>query len=391
MTNLVAVSSTDTEWVELSATVSGRLFKKQILRTGPLVLPKSGGKKYNITKEFLAEMVKNFDSGVVPTVQVPLVNKDNEHTDDPKQNTGFVTKLELSADGKLYAYIDARKHAEDFGKTIVGCSAMFYFSGYEDSRTGEKLNTPVLAHVALTNRPWVHGLEDFESVSLSNAAGEDVTVLEQSEEETTEEGNEVAKNETSDENADLNNDTVLPGENAPVDKEIKEMTKEELIELLKTEHGIDVADLTEKAALSNTLSTALADAGAVKLSHGSSNVSSEEIVTAVVALATNNVTLGKENVELSNAVKELKTESATKEVEALVEEGRILPAAKDGMIELKLSNPALFDQVVPAEPVVKLSQENGTSEEPDANLTPAEKAAKEVERIMSQHKNVFTK
>ena len=64
-------------------------------------------------------------------------------------------------------------------------------------------------------------------------------------------------------------------------------------------------------------------------------------------------------------VEAMKHEKAVGEVEKAVEAGRITPAQKDAMLELRLSNEELFNKIVPSEPLVSLSAQTGvTSHEP---------------------------
>ena len=147
------------------------------------------------------------------------------------------------------------------------------------------------------------------------------------------------------------------------------MTKEELIAALKDEHSIDVVALQAEAAkpaatdstaeLSNRLVAALTDAGVVKLSADDTSAPVEQVVGAVVELASDNVKLTNriDALELSNREKDAKAE-----VKAKVAEGFIDPASADAMTELYMSNTDLYNKLLPAEPKVNLSgQAVGTS------------------------------
>lgn len=146
--------------------------------------------------------------------------------------------------------------------------------------------------------------------------------------------------------------------------ETQPQSLEELLTVLKTEHNIDVTALQAKAAeaegatqLSKTLTTALSDAGLIKLTagdNGSSAASNDEVVSAVAELAGNNV-------ELTNRVKKLERADAEHAVDALIEAGKVMPKQRKAFIELKLTNPTMFDELVPAEPIVKLNAESGVT------------------------------
>ena len=140
------------------------------------------------------------------------------------------------------------------------------------------------------------------------------------------------------------------------------MDLDTLLDTLRDEHGINVAELQAKAtageaatALSNALTDALKNNDVVKLSNDASDY---DIVSSVSGLA-------ETNVALSARVETLEKAAAAKAVDQLISDGFILPAKRDVMLELKLTNPALFDQLLPEQPVVKLSNESGfTPDEP---------------------------
>ena len=335
--------------VELSRRSTGRLFRKHILTKGDLIHPATG-KRIKIDDDFVNKLKRNFDEKICPIVQVPVANDNNAHVEDPDRNVGEVIDVEVKGD-KVYAVIDARRNADKFkDRTYIGASAMLSLD-YTDTNTGTKVG-PTLCHVAVTNRPYITNLEDYEEIVKASADNSEEAVL------LTEPAEEVD-----------------PGSvKEPELKEQTKMTKEELIAALKAEHGIDVDALQAEAAkpaevdptaeLSNKLVAALTDAGVVKLSSDNSTENVEQVVGAVVELA-------KDNVELSNRLETLEKKSAeseaTYEVEAKVRDGFIDPAKKDAMVKLYLSNRDLYTDLLPAEPKVELSAERGTSTEANEN------------------------
>lgn len=69
----------------------------------------------------------------------------------------------------------------------------------------------------------------------------------------------------------------------------------------------------------------------------------------------------------------LKLTNATTEVDALVHSGRILPAQRDAMLELSMSNREMFDRLVPENPIVSLSEDGVTTHDaPESNNLDAE-------------------
>lgn len=356
MTNeLVIIPSKDSEAygemdearVELSRKSSGTLFRKHILTKGSLIHPTTG-KKINVDDNFINTMKKNFDNKICPIVQVPLANDSNQHVEDPDRNVGEVIDLEVD-DGKVYAVIDARRNADKFkDKTYIGASAMLALD-YTDTNTGSKAG-PTLCHVAVTNRPYITNLEDYEEIVKASADNSEEAVL-------------LTEPEVKEEQ------TNTGSVQEPELKEHKTMTKEELIDALKKEHGIDVDALQAEAAkssdtakLSNDLVTALTDAGVVKLSNSEDTGKNvEEVVGAVVELA-------KDNVELSNRVGALELSNkeilAKSEVKEKIREGFIEPAKENAMVQLFLTNPDLYKELLPSEAIINLSGvETGTTTE----------------------------
>jgi hypothetical protein len=331
MNELVIVPSNGEGYVELSRTKSGRLFRKHILNKGKLHHPGLPGVELEVNDKFVATLTKNFQDGVCDIVQVPVANDKNEHTEDPTRNIGEVIGIE-EKDNKVYALIDVRDNpsADKLGKTMLGASAMMHLN-YTDTKTNKKVG-PTLLHMCVTNRPYVTGLDDYEEIVAATADNSDEAVL-------------------------------LTG---PTQEENDMQTLEEMLETLKDEHGIDVLDLQKKvqdganaAKLSNTLAEALTASGVVKLSAGEA-VDNNKIIDAVSEMATGYVAMSNRIAEVEKVANEAK-------VDALVAEARILPAHRDAMVELSAKDPELFEKLVPAEPMVKLSNEQGTGEAPGAS------------------------
>lgn len=359
MSDLVIIPSRDAQAygeltepdLELSRRSTGTLFRKHILTKGELIHPVTG-KRIKIDDEFVSQMKRNFDEKVCPIVQVPVANDNNAHVEDPNRNVGEVIDVEVEGD-KVYAIIDARRNADKFkDRTYIGASAMLSLD-YTDTNTGKKAG-PTLCHVAVTNRPYITNLDDYEEIIKASADNSDEAVL--------------LTEPTTDENVE----TESGSQEEPEVEEHKTMTKEELIAALKNEHGIDVDALQAEAdkpagpdttELSNKLVAALTDAGVVKLSADNSAENVEQVVNAVVELA-------KDNVELSNRVEKLELSSAeaaaTFEVDNKVRDGFIEPSKRDAMIKLYLSNAELYADLLPSEAIVNLSgKETGTSVEAD--------------------------
>lgn len=318
-------------FVELARSRQGRVFEKHILNYGPLLYPGVAGGKVEIDDAFADTLIENFRSRVCPIVQVPLAGPRNEHSEDPSRNIGEVIGL-VKRGGHVYARIDARDQgaAEKLGKTLLGASAMLHLN-YTDTRNGQKVG-PTLLHVAVTNRPYVVDLEDYEEMLAASATG-------------------VADG--------MANAVVLT---APTTEDT--MTLDEMLAELKADHGIDVRALTAAAAmapaavaLSAAVTEALTQGGMLTLSADQSEPSTEELVAAIKTAGTQIVTLTAQNAEIVAATA---TKDAEAHVDGLVRTGHILPKSRDANVSLLLSNPTLFDALLPEKPLVALSQEVGT-------------------------------
>ena len=330
MDTFAIVPSRGEGFVELARSQKGRVFEKQILEYGDLLYPGVKGGKVKIDDAFADKLITNFTNKVCDIVQVPKAGPNNEHTEDPDRNIGEVIALN-KRDGGIYARIDARSEADadKLGKTLLGASAMMHLN-YTDTRNGKQVG-PTLLHVAVTNRPYVVGLKDYEEVVAASQSGA----------------------------VDTATETVIL--TAPNTKEADmPLTLDEYITLGREEHGIDIPALQERAskaddavALSNKIQEELAGSGLLKLSNGE-EVTSDSLIGAVAEA-------GEKIVSLSARVDELVELSAKDKAEAritsLVKSGHILSKNKDAQLKLLLSNPDLFEELLPEKALIRLSND----------------------------------
>lgn len=153
------------------------------------------------------------------------------------------------------------------------------------------------------------------------------------------------------------------------------MTKEEMLEVLKKDHSIDVLAMQREiegyAALSNILSDDDSD----------ENVSAENLADAMVELSNKNTDLEEQIVALTNENTTLKSEALAGEIDELISEGRILPKQRAAMLELANSNRDMFDALLPEEAIVSLSEEGVTTHEDP--VSDDERTKAEVERLVA--------
>lgn len=350
---IIPAPSNSDGYVELAGGEAGKpgRFRKHILNLGDLHYK---GKTYTLDDGFYNKMADNFNSGV-SMCQVPVADKDNQHTEDPLRNSGEVVGLEREGN-KVFTVVDIRdpKVADGIrNKTILGASA-YLAMNYEDTRTGKKVG-PALLHHCITNRPHVLDLDPYEEVIAASADGtSDVIVLAQEEPE------------------------VAP-------------TKDELIAQLKNDHGVDVAALeqaaaqrVDTAALTAELVKALNGSGTVKLA-ASDEVDMKTVVDSIAELALTNKAQGAE-------IETLKLTNATAEVEGYIDAGRLLPKTKDVAIQMALSNRESLEAILaPVEtPYVKLNNQSGINP-PDGEQKQEQDVDAELARLTAEHPDVLKK
>lgn len=343
------------DFVQLSAGSATKypVFEKHILNFGTLLY---NGRKIEIDDTFYSIMERNFQDGICDTVSVPRVDSKNQHVEDPDRNIGKVIGLS-NRDGKIYARFEARdlEAAKKIGKTYLGASALFS-TNYTDTHTGEKVG-PTLLHVAVTNRPYVTKLEDYEEVMLSRVDDSSVKAV------------------------------VLTANY----KETTTMDLEELFTALKVDHGIDVPELqarvktaeteSEKAvALSSQIISDLADAEFVALS-ADATPTYEDVKAAIDGAREEIVNLSAQITEANEA--KARSEAEAK-VQKLVDDAFITEDKFDVYVKLAMTDPETYEALVPAEALVSLSAEEGTTEVTEPPAASKEDEYKEdLERILS--------
>ena len=339
-----------------SRRVQGKLFEKHILNVGPLLHPKTG-KTINVDDAFVATMQDNFAKGYCDIVQLPLANDKNEHVENPGANLGEVVGIRRRG-SKVYALLDAREDADKFGKTYLGASA-YLSTDYTDTATGNRVG-PTLLHVAVTNRPYVTGLDDYTEVLAASADNPgEVVVL-----------------------------TAAPEEPVP-------LTKEELIAALRDQHGIDVTALQataaappaqDNAALSAAIVAALQEAGVVSLAAGADpgQISLSDVTGAVVELA-------QANTALHTTVAGLQRQAAETEVDGYIGAGRLLPKSRNVAVEMALTNRDGLDAILaPADrPYVQLAVQHGVPGDAGTHEQEQDIDA-EILRLTTEHGEFFT-
>jgi hypothetical protein len=173
---------TNTEKIDFEATETGQVIYRNVLRTGTWqVAPNNSKEPLVITKQMLDNLVTGFNDGAFEYVTVP-----ETHEDLPSQNRGFVRKLEVVEDtqrqgefvlrgGFEFTNEDARKAALEGSIAGVSCGIVFNHKRKSDGQLFES----ALHHVALTNKPWIDGLGNWDKIAASEFGAEVVVGLEQ--------------------------------------------------------------------------------------------------------------------------------------------------------------------------------------------------------------------
>lgn len=394
------------DFVFLARTQKGRLYRKEILHMGKeFVHPADPTRKIKVTPELVASLEKNFNDGIGDIVQVPIVNENNAHTEDPTRNIGEVVGVEHDDKG-VYVIIDDRRtdaqisEQGELGKTLIGASALIHLN-YPDTETGA-LRGPTLLHTAITNRPYITKLDDFEEIIAASAdtLGVDQLVImrsvdnlsneEQENGMTREELLAELKNKFGIDVAALSAAAAAGGDGSGESSE--EPTLDELLATLKDKFGIDVKALQEAAKETKPDTKKLVAAmSAVLTAAGTEPVPSPEEGLTVQSVADALIELAGEKVELSNQVAELvadrdasRLKAAEQEIDGYVTEGRILPKQRAKMLKLSMEDRETFDELLPATPIVALSSVGSTTHE-----TPnSEEFDKEAERLVAMAKGL---
>lgn len=313
----------DSDFVPLARSQKGRLFKKQILpMNGGFTHPSAPGKMIHIDEQFAKTLKENFKNNVNPIVQVPIVDDANRHVEDPLRNAGEVVDLTYDEKG-VYAIIDARKHAEEFGTTLLGASALMHLD-YQDTRTGEKKG-PTLLHVAVTNRPHITDLADFEEMIAASAdtSGEKPVVL-------------------------------LPATDTEEDMDPKDL--DAIKAVLRDEHQIDLDALQTQAETGNQeLIAAMSNVLNPEQNRTDDELTVKDVADAVIELAEERVALSSQVQTLLEQNEALARKEAEAEIDTLIQQGRILPKQREKMIELSRTDRETFDALLPDDSIVSLS------------------------------------
>ena len=354
------------------------VFRKQLLRFGRWIHPADSSKFFEVDRTMCDKLVQNFNLSNYNDFIPVLMAQDqaDPHKVLPTDTVGRIVGLQVDTDG-LYSLIEfgMPEVSDKAAKNLIpGVSAGISLE-YKHKETGNNVG-PVLKHVVLCNEPYIKNLRGFQQVQLSELSWD---ILEFAEVQRTEMKRDqlelIAKKLGVDLTKFAADDALLAEVTRLVDVATVNLAEVPNLKTKATAHDTLLAENTTLKSENATLKTAAPDKALV-VELGEKLKVAE---TTSASLATKVTEL-----ELSN-----KKTAATAKVDGFVTKGQILPAHREQLIELAVSNPTMFDQLYNASsPVlIKLSDERGFA--PSGNsltgsMSPAQIKA-EVDRLATAY------
>lgn len=135
-------------------------FRKQILRKGEIDYK---GRKIKFDDSFLMELAENFKKGAYDQVPFQFANDRNEHNEDPRNYSGEMVGVELTADGLdgVFKLTKAgRKAVKENPRLGVSARIMGAVRHSDGRAFGRSIR-----HVLATMNPRVTGMKPWEAVA----------------------------------------------------------------------------------------------------------------------------------------------------------------------------------------------------------------------------------
>lgn len=346
-----------------------RVYRKEMLRVGTWRHPDAPGGKLEITPSVLQTIISNFRAGVRDDVPVP-----KGHDLDALENSGHVVGLEATEDGRLFGLVEIKDDgvADDIDQgKLTGGSALINLN-HQDHETGAT-HGPTLVHWAITNAPFIKGLAPYEAVALGEEAEGAIV---------------ISLNDRKEGSVDPIKEALEALKDAS-DEDIQKALAELRPGVLKTE-GDDAPDLdTIKAEAKEEgrqeVVAALSEAG-LKVELPAAKSKDEKPVVDVKS--------SPEYVSLAERVDEMARERLTEKAEALIDgaiqQGKVIPAQRDALLEVALSEDGKglerVEKLIPENPVVDLGELGvETGKETNGVKLSDEDAEKEAARLVDSY------
>ena len=376
----------------------GNQFEKEVLKYGTIVHPSDPTVKINIDEALVDNVIKAFKGGALEKVPILMGTHDNSAVDKTcgvvkdviKTDVGMSTVMEFT-DGDL---VDKIKTKTSDGKSLVSGVSVYL----APAATKEGKNYPLaLWHVAVTNFPWITGLEDFKELAAANTPASLFTYpryiqLENLSQRVTTVTN--AFYDLADISSDfysyvkeVHNDFIivydriglirysytLVSDNiefgdservevqyvaASLEENMPEVNEEQVLEFVNKETGLKFASIEELKSNKTGI-----DALFAKFEIDGGDF--EKLGESIAAANTENERLAAENKGLSNRVEKLETDNMNSNAESAVDKqiqlGKILPVQKDQYLAMYKSDSGMFDKLMEHQPVLVSTKEIGTS------------------------------
>ena len=310
LANLIQFSSEDT----IGASFKGAIYRKQLAKFGDWVNPQypllSNNPIMTLDEDWGNKIVENFNNNILGhSVAVP-----STHTNDPEKNRGKVISVDVVPGDGLYGELeileDTTVQALDKG-TIFDVSISFSHDYVR--KDDNKHYGPTLEHVALVNDPYLSEMNTFEKLEMalskqvdSNSvklAGNNVIML------SIDKMKELSKMTTKIITNDKAFDVVVKFNDGTEDKELTIKPGETL------EVPEDVAE-----DVTNQVTGAIEITGDEGKGEGDDAPVTPEVETP--------------EQELSRLREENATLKLSKEFDALLDKGLVIPAQKDAVMAL---------------------------------------------------------
>lgn len=315
------------------ATLSGHIYRKQLAKYGEWVNPEypylSSDPIMTLDETWGNKIIENFNANTLGSpVPVPL-----NHTNDVKENTGKVQSLESIPGDGLYGnlLIADEETIEKLDKGVIFDVSISFDWNHTRTDNGKSYG-PTLLHVALVNNPYLIEMNSFEKIgpALSkleesfkpiglSSVGQNAMMLSRDKmKELSKMATKTLKNDrdfpvaVNFADGDVTQEAILqPGEEITVDEDVAELVASLIAE---------AEEVTAEAAEEDTAEVA-ADDEAIDETGGAAPSADEDEKTELSRLR-------QENAELQ----------LSREYDALLAEGKVIPAQKDKILALaKLS------------------------------------------------------
>lgn len=283
-------------------------FRKQILKRGRFLHPQHPDEYINFDDKLFGEVIRAFEEKAIDNV--PIIT--DGHDESYKNTVGRAVSLEIAPKG-LYAIMELADQ-EIIGKikptlsdkkgTIDEVSVSLSSLKKDDGKDYPH----TLMHIAIVPHAFYRGMESFEQLAamVADKLGKEKTTIITTKEET--------------------------------------MTPTELLAALK-EQGIEVSSLEDLKPKENAEAAVLSRImAAINPEKDAGNT--DEVVSEIKSLkAAFTEELGKRDAKLDAILLEHEDNKATAAVEALVNEGKVIPADKDHYMKLYKMDAEIFASI----------------------------------------------